>query len=90
MRFEDILKPKTDKKAYRLIRLDTGMKVLLVHTPSSQTTSDDENQTHEKSESPEELKAAAALAVEVGSYSDPSTLGTVNFEINVTNPFPNT
>lgn len=69
--FEDILKPLSDKKAYRMVRLPSGMKVLLVHTPGSSAEAGGEIGESNQ----EELKAAAALAVQVGSYSDPPDLG---------------
>jgi insulysin len=66
-----IVKPQTDKKVYRMVTLQSGTKVLLVHTPSSTA---DSSSTDSHKDSQQELKAAAALAVEVGSYSDPESL----------------
>lgn len=68
---ENIVKPIADKKSYKLIRLPSGLKVLLVNTPSSKGSKDDIVES-----SGEDLKAAAALAVQVGSYADPPDLGT--------------
>lgn len=59
-------KPLCDRKEYQLIRLASGLKVLLVKVHAEKN-----------GEANEDTKAAASLAVQVGSYADPDSLGEV-------------
>lgn len=59
---ETPIKSEADKKSYRLIRLENGLKALLI-----MENEDSENGPNEKSQD----IAAAQLAVNVGSFDDP-------------------
>ena len=52
----DLVRSPNDAKQYRLLRLETGLEVVLVSSLQSRSSS---------------IKAAAAVAVQVGSFSDP-------------------
>lgn len=59
---ETPIKSEGDKKEYRLVKLQNGLKALLIKTYT------DENQT-------EESNAAASLTVAVGSFDEPKNVG---------------
>lgn len=57
------IKSEKDKKDYRLIKLQNGLKALLIHTPASETEEENEN------------LSACSLTVGVGSYDEPQNIG---------------
>jgi secreted Zn-dependent insulinase-like peptidase len=59
-------KPKTDLKLYEFIELESGLEVILISTEKLQ-----EENAKIQSKSNSTCTAAAALTVQVGSYSDP-------------------
>ena len=63
----DHTKSSTDLKQYRLITLTNGLKALLVSTRNLLPADQQEDAS--------KMKAAAAMAVQVGSYSDPEFAG---------------
>ena len=75
------VKSENDKKSYRVIRLENGLKALLISVPSKKDslpkpTSNDNKQekatvdTSEESELNSKL-AACSVCVDVGSFSNP-------------------
>lgn len=58
------VKSANDKKSYRLIRLENGLKALLISVLGDEPES---NSTEETNDSP----AACALSIDVGTFSDP-------------------
>ncbi len=82
----ELVKSESDKKAYRLVHLSSGLRALLIHDPPREEYGDDElvlteeesvqttsrDSDNEEHESPETgQKAAVALTVGVGSFCDP-------------------
>lgn len=66
---ETPVKSENDKKSYRVIRLENGIKALLISVPSKiveSATSDNREATESNSK-----LAACAVCVDVGSFSDP-------------------
>lgn len=80
------VKSENDKKSYRVIRLENGLKALLISVPSKEqsllehSTNDIKHEPSTTSrgdedkvkEIDEQKLAACALCVDVGNYSDPS------------------
>lgn len=64
-------KPKTDLKLYEFVALDSGLQIILVSTEVLQKAKNDKVQTSNKDDSTSKCTAAAALTVQVGSFSDP-------------------
>jgi insulysin len=54
----------SDKKEYKFIKLQNGMKVLLVKNPNSEKSLDDDTIIKDSS-------SAVALCIDVGSFEDP-------------------
>lgn len=63
----DHTRSASDKKHYRLLTLSNGLKVLLVSTKDLLPREEQHDIT--------KMKSAAAIAVQVGSYSDPEYAG---------------
>lgn len=57
-------KPENDRKSYRVICLENGLKALLISDPRQKSDCDDE-------EKERGYPATCSLCVDVGSFSDP-------------------
>lgn len=70
---ETPVKSENDKKSYRLIRLENGMKALLISAPVEklEPTTVDSDKVNEMDSN---KKAACALCIDVGYFSDPSEI----------------
>lgn len=67
------VKSESDKKSYRVIRLENGLKALLISVPTPQEPKHSTDADADKSNEIDSQKlAACSLCVDVGYFSDPS------------------
>ena len=95
---ETPVKSENDKKSYRVIRLENGLKALLISDPSKTDSLPDHSTDDAKSESAitdedkvnevDNKLAACAVCVDVGSFSDPPDVQGMAHFLGVNYIFP--
>lgn len=96
---ETPVKSENDKKSYRVIRLENGLKALLISVPSKQITpspdpSASDGKKNETAIADEDQVtdldsklAACAVCVDVGAFSDPSDVQGMAHFLGMTHEF---